>query len=131
MDDGSLIGKVEDVLKAWAIIRDEGPNLGLFVNLSKCELISSSQADVCFKNFEPKIIRISNGDITILGSALGSKQHCENWISQKLDFKMPLLINKLEILVILNHLFFFYCIVLLQNGLVHPNYSLLFDLSIL
>ena len=34
--------------------------------------------------------------MTILGSAIGSKQHCENWISQKLDSKMPLLINKLE-----------------------------------
>ena len=34
--------------------------------------------------------------MTILGSAIGSKQHCENWISHKLDSKMPLLINKLE-----------------------------------
>ena len=96
MDDGSLFGKVEEVLKAWAIIRDEGPNLGLFVNLSKCELISSLQADACFENFEPELIRIWNGDMAILGSAIGSKQHCENWISQKLDSKMPLLINKLE-----------------------------------
>ena len=84
---------------------------------------------MCFENFEPEI---SNEDMTILGSGIGSKQHCENWISQKLDSKMPLLINKLEISVILNHLFFFYCIYkLLQNGLVHPNYSLIFDLEIL
>ena len=96
MDDGSLFGKIEDVLKAWTIIRDEGPTLGLFVNLSKCELISSSGSDVCFNNFEPDIIRILNGDMTILGSAIGSKQHCVNWISQKLNKKMPLLINKLE-----------------------------------
>ena len=109
MDDGSLFGKVEDVLKAWTIIRDEGLNLGLFVNLSKCELIFSSQADVCFENFEPEIIRIWNGDMTILGSAIGSKQHCENWISQKLDSKMPLS-TSWKISIILNHLFFFYCI---------------------
>ena len=96
MDDGSLFGKVENVLNACIIIRDEGPHLGLFVSLSKCELISSSQSDACFENFEPEIIRLWNGDMTILDSALSSKQHCENWISDKLDSKMPMLINKPE-----------------------------------
>ena len=42
-------------------------------------------ADAYFENFKPEIIRIWNGDMTILGAAIGSKQHCENWISQKLD----------------------------------------------
>ena len=41
MDDGSLFGKIADVLKAWNIIKEVGPELGLFVNLQKCELISS------------------------------------------------------------------------------------------
>ena len=45
---------------------------------------------------EPEIIRLWNGEMTILGSAIGSKQHCENWISHKLDSKIPLLINKPE-----------------------------------
>ena len=38
MDDGSLFGKIVDILKAWNIIKEFGPALGLFVNLEKCEL---------------------------------------------------------------------------------------------
>ena len=110
MDDERLFEKVEDILKAWTIIRDEGPKIGMFVSLSKFKLISSLQSDAYFENFEPEIIRISNGDMTILGSAIGSKHHCENWISQKLDSKMPLLINKLENLGH-SQIFFFNCIV--------------------
>jgi len=41
MDDGSLVGKI-DVFKAWNIIKEKGPELGLFVNIPKCELISAS-----------------------------------------------------------------------------------------
>ena len=36
--------------------------------------------------------------MTILGAAIGSKQHCLNWISVKLNKKLPVLINKLELL---------------------------------
>ena len=95
MDDGSLFGKIVDVLKAWNIIKEFGPALGLFVNLEKCELISSNGNCDVFEDFEPEIIKISNGDMTILGSAVGSKQHCEDWVSRKLVKKLPVLLNKL------------------------------------
>jgi len=95
MDDGSLFGKIVDILKAWNIIKEFGPALGLFVNLEKCELISSNGNCDVFEDFEPEIIKISNGDMTILGSAVGSKQHCEDWVSRKLVKKLPILLNKL------------------------------------
>ena len=95
MDDGSLFGKIVDVLKAWNIIKELGPALGLFVNLEKCELISSNGTSDVFDDFEPEIIKISNGDMTILGSAVGSKQHCEEWVSRKLVKKLPILLSKL------------------------------------
>jgi hypothetical protein len=40
MDDGSLFGNSRDVLKGWNTVKDEGPTLALFHNISKCELIS-------------------------------------------------------------------------------------------
>ena len=81
MDDGSLFGKIEDVLKAWKLIKELGPELGLFSNLEKCELISTSGNSNVFVDFEPQITKISNGNMTILGSAIGCKQHCEDWVS--------------------------------------------------
>ena len=58
MDDGSLFGKIADVLKAWNIIKEVGPELGLFVNLQKCELISSCGTCDVLDDFEPEIIKI-------------------------------------------------------------------------
>ena len=95
MDDGSLFGKIEDVLKAWKLIKEMGPELGLFSNLEKCELISTSGNSNVFDDFEPQITKISNGNMTILGSAIGCKQHCEDWVSHKLVKKLPILLSKL------------------------------------
>ena len=96
MDDGSLFGKITDVLKAWNIIKEFGPSLGLEVNLSKCELLSSSNDAQVFADFEPELVKITDGNMSILGSAIGSKQHCENWVSSKLNDKLIILLNKIE-----------------------------------
>ena len=96
MDDGSLFGKITDVLKAWNIIKEFGPSLGLEVNLSKCELLSSSNDAQVFADFEPELVKITDGNMSILGSAIGSKQHCENWVSSKLNVKLIILLNKIE-----------------------------------
>ena len=96
MDDGSLFGKSDDVLRAWNIVKTEGPHLGLFSNLQKCEVISASGCTNSFQHFEPEIIRISDGNMSILGSAIGSKSHCESWVTNKLNKKLPSLINKLN-----------------------------------
>ena len=96
MDDGSLFGKITDVLKAWNIIKEFGPSLGLQVNSLKCELLSSSNDAQLFADFEPELVKITDGNMSILGSAIGSKQHCENWVSLKLNDKLIILLNKIE-----------------------------------
>jgi len=96
MDDGSLFGKITDVLKAWNIIKEFGPSLGLEVNLSKCELLTSSNDAQVFADFEPELVKITDGNMSILGSAIGSKQHCENWVSCKLNDRLIILLNKIE-----------------------------------
>ena len=57
MDDGSFFGDSRDVLKAWNIVKDEGPALGLFPNVSKCELISPSFSSSAFHEFEPELLK--------------------------------------------------------------------------
>ena len=56
MDDGSHIGKITDVLKAWNIIKEFGPSLGLEVNLSKYANFSSSNDAEVFANFAPELV---------------------------------------------------------------------------
>ena len=73
MDDGSFFGDSRDVLKAWNIVKDEGPALGLFPNVSKCELISPSFSSSAFHEFEPELKKEAM-NMEILGSPIGSKE---------------------------------------------------------
>ena len=95
MDDGSLFGSVPDVLKAWDIIKETGSELGLFVNSQKCELILPGGHLDCF-SIESSIIRFTGCNMGILGSPIGSKVHCESWVSQKLLKKLPALLDGLN-----------------------------------
>ena len=92
MDDGSLFGNICDVLKAWDIIKLSGPELGLFVNAPKCELILPSGNLDCF-TIEADIKRIQGCNMDILESPVGSKAHCEDWVAQKLLRKVPALFD--------------------------------------
>ena len=40
LDDGVLAGKKASVLRAVSILEEFGPSLGIFINLSKCEVFS-------------------------------------------------------------------------------------------
>ena len=57
---------------------------------------TSVKDNLLYKKKEPEIIRISDGNMSILGSAIGSKSHCESWVTNKLNKKLPSLINKLN-----------------------------------
>ena len=82
MDDGSFFGNSRDVLKAWNIVKNEGPSLGLFPNISKCELISPSCSTSGFEDFDPELQKAVM-DIEILGSPIGSKDFSEKWMQEK------------------------------------------------
>ena len=91
-----VLWEKNDVLKAGNIIKEKGPELGLFANMPKCELISAPGSDGCFKQFEQEMTRVTDGNMSILGSPIGSQFHCSSWVSDKLSKKMPLLIKKLQ-----------------------------------
>ena len=65
-----VFGHSRDVLKAWNNAKDEGPALGLFPNVSKCELISPSFSSSAFHEFEPELKKEAM-NMEILGSTKG------------------------------------------------------------
>ena len=88
MDDGIIAGPARDVRKALRLIAKYGPDLGLNLNLSKCELFCSSVETLEQHDFP--IQRAKNdGNIPVsthfnfiaLGSPIGSSKFCESWVS--------------------------------------------------
>ena len=121
MDDGSLFGNICDVLKAWDIIKLSGPELGLFVNAPKCELILPSGNLDCF-TIEADIKRIQGCNMDILRSPVGSKADCKDCVAQKL-YKLLQNCNLFSLASFLYKL--------LQNCMVYSNCSSRFHLRYL
>ena len=70
LDDGTLIGKTDDVLRAVEIIRAEGPGLGMMINPLKCELWWPV-ANPRMHEFDEVFKRIDTTGVALLGCALG------------------------------------------------------------
>jgi Reverse transcriptase (RNA-dependent DNA polymerase) len=76
LDDGHLSGKTVDLLAALALIRDVGPSLGLFLNLSKCVVFGKCTADF------PSVIKRNPSGLVVLGSPIGSKSFVSEHINR-------------------------------------------------
>jgi hypothetical protein len=75
LDDGVLCGPAKLVRKALAILQTDGPEMGLHLNLKKCELITTAanKADMSiFPEAIPQSKRRADGCMTLLGAAMGS-----------------------------------------------------------
>jgi len=81
LDDGALGGEADALQKALEIIRNEGPSLGLHVNISKCEICGSRKE--ALDQFTGVIKRMDNFDI--VGTPIGSHSFCEEYVSQRID----------------------------------------------
>ena len=79
MDDGVLADKKASVLQAVSIIETFCPSLGIFINLSKCEVFSQNDLHSAMKTSHlPYMV--------ILGDPIGDYFFCENFIaSMRLD----------------------------------------------
>ena len=71
LDDGTLIGKTDDVRAAERIIREEGQALGMDINHDKCELWWPSH-NPRMHLFPAKIKRVPTAGVELLGCALGA-----------------------------------------------------------
>ena len=80
-DDLNRIGTVESLKKWWSLLED-GKKFGYNVNAKKSHLIVKEQyKDKAKEIFEDANIKISTEGHRHLGSVVGTKQFCENYIS--------------------------------------------------
>ena len=82
LDDGVLIGEAEEVRKALDVFSNVGSRCGLFLNPSKCEIITppaSSHLTGLFPEI-PKTKTRTDGNFDILGSPIGSAEHCVEFL---------------------------------------------------
>eukprot|EP00731_Ephydatia_muelleri_P000193 Em0001g193a len=72
LDDGVLSGHSQAVTRAVTLIQEMGPSLGLFINVSKCELFG--HGDLSSFPPEMKVSRVPN--LEILGAPIGDPIFC-------------------------------------------------------
>ena len=85
LDDGTLAGPCQDVLRGWEIIREEAAKIGLRVNLGKCELFAP-QADLAdLSSFPREFARCPSDGFDLLGSPIGSPAFCEAYVKKRVE----------------------------------------------
>ena len=92
MDDGDRsFGDVETLQKAWKIIQERGPEMGLYLNPSKCEWtwLDPECKDLCpiqLKGVaaEDQVKLVPHDHIEMLGAPLGSVKFNSEFVEKKL-----------------------------------------------
>ena len=77
LDDGTLCGSSEDLLKALRIIEEDGPARGLQLNRVKSLLFVPADADLS-ENLLPSDIPIARDGFVLLGAPVGSTTFCSS-----------------------------------------------------
>ena len=85
LDDGTIAGKIEDVLGAFQIIQEQGARFGLILNEHKCELwwpkMDMEKLDV----FPPNVIRVTGNGIDLLGAPLGANDFANTVVIERVE----------------------------------------------
>lgn len=84
IDDGTVIGDRADVRRALQIIQQEARELGLELNLYKCELWWPNLSDD-LPEFPKELIRVHDDGVELLGCALGSVSFGNRFLRKKID----------------------------------------------
>eukprot|EP00731_Ephydatia_muelleri_P002465 Em0001g2465a len=96
LDDGVLAGSKSSLLRALTIIENIGPCLGIFINLSKCEVFCGS--DTTMLPVLMKAFHTPNLDIH--GAPIGDYIHCAKFIASKWVEALKLLSRLQDVAVI-------------------------------
>jgi hypothetical protein len=83
LDDGTIIGHKEDVFRVFELLREEGPNIGLFLNVKKNELWWPSRSEP--DPFPKDVERVANAGVKLLGAPIGTAEFTTNFIRKKLE----------------------------------------------
>ena len=86
-DDGILAGTKSALVRALTLIEELGPTVGIFINLSKCEIFCRTNTAMF-----PTSMKVSHAPhLDILGAPVGDYLHCANFISAKRNEAVKLL----------------------------------------
>jgi hypothetical protein len=86
LDDGSIGGDVDTLLQDFDYIKREGPNIGLFLNEGKCEIITDDITVVDrFRQIAPSIIHTRCKDALLLGAPVGNYEAVTTVLQTKLS----------------------------------------------
>ena len=92
LDDGALCGPREVIIRALQIFMEDGPSLGLHLNLAKCELFSPQSFNVLTpegvliseQSFPPQITKRSHiPNLVMLGAPIGDTKFCSAFVEEK------------------------------------------------
>ena len=79
LDDGILAGKKSSIRRSLSLLQELGPPLGLYINISKCELYCPGDTPTF-----PSELKVSHlPHFEILGCPIGDYIYCANFIASK------------------------------------------------
>ena len=84
LDDGTLCGSADDILKAIAIIEEDGPSRGLILNKGKSLLFVPTE-DIFSHNPFPAEIPIARDGFDLLGCPIGSPTYCASSVHRRVQ----------------------------------------------
>ena len=91
LDDGAVAGPRSSLCRILSLLQEEGPVLGIIVNLPKCEVFSRHGLDMfplCMKKSDKP-------NMEMLGIPIGDQEFCSSFISKK-HTKAKILLSQLE-----------------------------------
>jgi hypothetical protein len=102
LDDGFLAGNLEVVAAAFALVQSRSAEIGLSLNLDKCELILTTATlteglpalfpDALLRNPGNNTSKVAlAGNFELLGAAIGDSSHCEQHAASKVANSFELL----------------------------------------
>ena len=91
LDDEAVAGPRSFLCRILTLLQEEGPALGIIINLPKCEVFSRHGLDM----FPLKIKKSDKPNIEILGIAIGDQDLCSSFISKK-HSKAKIQLSQLE-----------------------------------
>jgi len=85
LNDGSLGGKLDDLMLAFLSLKNEATKIGLHVNVKKCELITANQSVIHkFLSITPEIAIFDPDAAVLLGAPVGGQQSVDQLLEKKL-----------------------------------------------
>lgn len=96
LDDGTIAGPREVVLRAWGIIVEECGFVNLRLKFSKCELFTTLDG-VDFSGFPEEIRRLGHDGFELLGTPIGNADFSEECVGRRVE-RISESLEKLSIL---------------------------------